>query len=396
MNRSVVAYDHDTEMKDLSIDERIEEMKETAADMTNEGLEEDQAIIAAEEDHPRPPQPEEEYSNEDPVEETRDDLPEGSIEEPEKVKRHSNKDKRVDVLVSKYSEAARERDIASKERDEATRVRDELSIKSQQLEAALVQERMDKIEREINHASFLMEQAHSEGDSEAFVKISQHLNQLSAQKGRMDETLESVNESIQETQRHFAHKVYESKPDPLAKQRNQILRNFSHPRELKRAEYQDWLDRNPVVDPHDDDYDPDIAQQIGYVKKEFNRYLYVNKKTDIIGTEDYYDNLDAVIQNHFSPYVNESIQHTKEEPVSRRQFPSQRSAPVSSVSRQGYTKSSYSSSSLPPLSEAERMMATRSEFKDPKTGRALNEAEKIQLWRQEKLNYMKEKEDRHA
>lgn len=318
----------------------------------------------------------EELQDQDTSEESR------NVSSREKNSVKNKKDRRLEDLNLKVSELSNERDLYFAKAKE-------LEKREKELELKMMAQKKETIEQDIDRLSSLMVSAKEADDADAYVKantlLSDHL------------LTKRINEDA------LARAYYDSENAPIESPQNSeedaskylALKEISHARELRSEEYGEWLRDNDVYNPFSEEFNPSMARDLFQVKDEYNKYLYANKKQNNIGTSDYYEELDKIIdtvnrEKYSAPSflgLASDKKGEKEEPM-RKELGTASLAPVNrsqSTSRQDTDR-------LPPLTQAEKEFAEKCAFyegagdRNNKYGRPLQPHEKHAMYQQMKAN----------
>lgn len=277
------------------------------------------------------------FNKEQGVEESLEDSVKPDTQEKRESRRR--KENRFDKFNQQLADAQRERDTYAE--------------RLNKLEFALLKKNHEALDSEIESVADSMRVAVGENDTDSFTETQKRLAQLTAQQALSEQNLKQAQQFLEDSQR-------EEEFDPRDVQSKEILYGLSHPRELRSEDYYEWLDDHPVFDPFAPDFNPDLAQDLVTVKKEFNNFLSYQGNADVIGTEDYYKELDKVMDakqrskySAFSSQINDNNPPQRSNPMSS---PSYAETPVSAVNRSGYN-APYQHGRLPELSAAEEQIA---------------------------------------
>ena len=287
------------------------------------------------------------------------------------------------------------------------------------LEVQLAQQK-DKIEADIARISEIMVQAKEEDQTHTYVEANKILNRLIAQESDNSTAFNNLQNYYQNTDyQNEQVRSYEK----LAEEK---FYDLSDIKELKSPYYAEWLQKNNYYNPYDvENFDNELASETLELKKNYNKFLKFNKKSDYIGTNQYYNDLDSMINQKYSTniesnysnkmYNNQSYNDQENnamntpysvhiDPNYERSLPNQPSgdgprrhasmprndygyqnypttARVAPVNRSGYNNQGYSNQ-LPQLNEIQRKHALMMRGTD-ETGRSLSDSEKIQSYQEE-------------
>lgn len=202
---------------------------------------------------------------------------------PKKTRRKKG-DQRFTDMAHKLSLLHQEKEDLEKE---LRRSRDEHA------NAMLIMEKQ-KISNDIDRVSEIMVQAKDEGENQTYVKANRVLHTLISKEADTEREMEDLRRNYQ----NYSEEVPDTEFEQIAED---TFYKLSDKRELNSEAYVDWLKDNPHYNSYDaDNFDPELAQEIYHIKSNFNKFLKYNKNADFIGTDDYYPELDRLIQSKLS------------------------------------------------------------------------------------------------
>mgnify|MGYP001615376443 FL=1 len=304
--------------------------------------------------------------------------------------------------------------------------------------ASLLDFEKKRITNDIQRVSNIMVQAKEEDETQTYVDANRVLHKLLSKESEANDALEYLRDHYQQ----------ETPNDDQEYQRaaEQRFLELSDKKELQSDSYTEWLRENPYYNPYDaENYDADLSNDVHDIKRNFNKFLKSKRNSNFIGTEDYYQELNNIINTklfgdynygnqqqgysnqgysnqgynqrededmsarhtvHIDPQYDQSLQGAMPEGQNRMhgQYPEpdayQQSAPqqyqqqrqsaprnVMPVNRAGYSQQ-FSANSLPPLDAIEHKLALQIPMYDNQ-GRALSENERIHEYRRGKADLMK-------
>ena len=322
--------------------------------------------------------------------------------------------KRFDEITYKLIEERREKEELERQ---LKRSRDENA-------AFMLSVERDRIAHDINRVTDVMIKAKDNDQTQTYVKANRLMHELVTKESETNNALTHLQNSYQDEHVEPEHEQH-------AEQR---FIGLSDPRELKSDSYTDWLRENPYYNPYDaENYDEDLANDIHEVKRNFNKFLKKNRNADFIGTSEYYQEIDALVDMKFSQfqpqqrYSNQGYnqyQQEESEPMAeyripinqeyeqslgqgvpegqsryqsgiypddnryqqqQQRAPQQRGGPAP-VNRSGYNQQ-YQNNQLPQLTAQELQMAKVIPMYNTRSER-LTESEAIHQYRVEKMNMM--------
>ena len=316
-----------------------------------------------------------------------------------------------DSSSKRSSKSKRERDKGEAQRvgelvyqvAELSREKEAYALRLQEMELALLKKKKDDLEREVENIATVMKKAKGEEDPDAYVEAHKILSQLTHEQFKTHESLEQAQSAYEHSYQSYQEPESFSGED---NDRYQTLVSLSHKKELSSEYYKDWLDEHEALNPFSEDYNPHLAEEFAGVKKDFNNYLYAHGQQSLIGTVDYYNELDDLIQmqnerkyGSMQPYVQEDVfeegssyqqpyygESDMSQPIAR--------ASIAPINRQGY-QNPYAGtpSSLPALTEHEKRIAEICPMTDAPTVRGvqpryLTNDEKYAIYQQNKAKMM--------
>lgn len=336
-------------------------------------------------------------------------------------------DKRYDDLIYKLGSKAQEAEEIARQRDATAR---ELKQARDEHAALVLSIEKQRIASDIDRVSDIMVRAKDTDQNRSYVEGNRIMNELMLKEAQTDAAINQLAQQREEEDYLPEKSEYER----LAEEK---FYDLSDSKEIASPAYVEWLKDNPYYNPYDgDNYDEDLAQDVHEIKRTFNKFLKHNRNAQFIGTPDYYQELDAIVQNklygNFAPqqqkgYSNRGYSNQREDddmkqinysidpdyeqslgnampegqsrmrgtypddpgyqaPREANQASQQRQQRpgVAPVNRSGYNQQ-YQNRQLPPLSDNERKLATMWPAWDS-SGRPLTNTEKLQQYALDKAN----------
>lgn len=290
------------------------------------------------------------------------------------------KDKRLAEMSEKLAAIAEEKES--------------YALRNKELEIQLLNARKADINRDIEDVSNLMSRSHKINDSEGYVKANKLLSKYSMNEIETERQLQEARNEIAAQQTY----AQVNNNDAYHQERSADFHRIFQPRELSSEYYQDWLVDNEIYDPFSEDYNPSLAAEMLSIKDEYNNYLYLNRQQKTIGSLDYYEKLNAIIDNvnqqkyggGFQPsfFQEETVSQPQGEQDMRRSLGIASVAPITRTGHDGGITSGQRQ--LPPLTEAEKAFAEKCDmYEGPgapgqKYGRPLQAHEKHRVYQENK------------
>lgn len=272
------------------------------------------------------------------------------------------------------------------------------------MERQLLEMQQKSLSSEVDKIADISAEAQMSGDIETYKQANKILGRLMVDEANTSSALENFDYELQKQQQVAPN----NEDDHLQEMIQSRFLELSDSRELNSDAYQQWLDENPYYDPSNfENYDQELSDSVHEIKREFNKWLKINRQGDIIGTPEYYDELNTLINTQYGvsdPYTDyeesvpeydqQSYAHDgyedRGEEMSKMhsvgvQGPNYQrnsnfgsgigmrndSPAIMPVSRQGYYTQNHSND-LPPLSNLERQLARSMPMFDTK-GNPLDE-----------------------
>lgn len=340
-------------------------------------------------------------------------------------------DKRYDDLIYKLGSKAQEAEEIARQRDATAR---ELKQARDEHAAYVLSIEKQRIASDINRVSDIMVRAKDTDQTRSYVEGNRIMNELIIKEAQTDAAISQLAQQREEND--YVPEV--SEYERLAEEK---FYDLSDSKEISSPAYADWLKENTYYNPYDsENYDADLAQDVHEIKRTFNKFLKHNRNAQFIGTSDYYQELDAIVQNKLygdfvppSPkgYSNRGYSNQREDndmkqinysidpdyeqslgqaipegqsrirstypddngyqaPQDAYRAPQQQRGPqrqgVAPVNRSGYNQQ-YTNNQMAPLDERERKLAIMMPMFDT-NGRPLTEREKLQQYASGKADMM--------
>jgi hypothetical protein len=369
---------------------------------------------------------EEDEFNDQPQEEEyyQEDQPQQQKPKKKSPPKKTKGDKRYDDLIYKLGSKAQEAEEIARQRDATAR---ELKQARDEHAAYVLSIEKQRIASDIDRVSDIMVRAKETDQSKSYVDGNRIMNELILKEAQTDA---AINQLAQQREQD-SYVPETSEYERLAEEK---FYDLSDAKEISSPAYAEWLKENSYYNPYDgDNYDEDLAQDVHEIKRTFNKFLKHNRNGQFIGTPDYYQELDAIVQNKlygdFVPqqqkgYSNRGYSNQREDndmkqinysidpdyqqslgnampegqsrvrgtypddpnyqaPRGQQQRQPQQQRPgVAPVNRSGYNQQ-YSN--MPPLSEQERKLALMWPAWDT-NGRPLSDQEKLQSYAANRVN----------
>jgi hypothetical protein len=205
-------------------------------------------------------------------------------EEPPKKKPQKKKNKTADQRIRElsYHNVQVQNEKEELER-ELKRTRDEHA-------ASILAFEKQKIAHDIQRVSDIMMQAKEEDETKTYVDANRVLHTLITKESENDHALNSLK------QQYESYGYVDPNQEAYRKEADDRFLALSDSKELNSDAYSEWLRENPFYNPYDmENYDADLAEDVHHIKKNFNKFLKGKRNGNYIGTEDYYHELNAII-----------------------------------------------------------------------------------------------------
>lgn len=265
--------------------------------------------------------------NEENPQESLEETQEESLESHSKP--HRKKRKTKDNYNERFGELTSklyyERDKALEAQKELQKKKEELELEKkekEELRKILLSSQGKSIDKDLGTLSEIMAKAQSEGDTETFIKANDFRTNLILEKKKTEEAYQQISRQEQESKVEI---------DP------EVLDMFDK-KELNSEMLEWWLEANPYYDPRSEDFDADLAQDVKTIKKQLNKFLKFEGQSHMIGTEEYYHNLNEIIQERIYGPVSPSY-YSQQKPQQKSQsLPYQTEGYQQRASSQNYQK----------------------------------------------------------
>jgi hypothetical protein len=113
-------------------------------------------------------------------------------------------------------------------------------------------------------------------------------------------------------------RISESVVDPEEEQLDQLaaeeLYKLSDARDLRSPVYGEFLEKYPICNPYSSDYDRDLAEEIWQIRKDHNRQIKIDGMSSYIGTEEYYEEVQDLIEARFNKSRRKAAPRTRQQP----------------------------------------------------------------------------------
>lgn len=231
----------------------------------------------------------------------------GEAQRRPKTHRKKSKDKRFDDLTRNYH---LEREQREEYEREVKRLRDEnarIKILEDEHAAMVLKLEQKEISDNLKKVSNIMIQAKEEDDNTTYVKANLLMNKLSLKEAEN----ERAYSQIQDRYSQYEHDVPQ---DDTEEQILQEIKKRADPRDLQSEYFGDFLRDHPYADARNvNEFDTDLADEFFSHKKKFDKSLKLSRRSDYIGTPEYYQELNDVIvdEMHSQPYKNNKKQNQR-------------------------------------------------------------------------------------
>ena len=223
-------------------------------------------------------------------------------------RRKKSKDKRFDDLTRNYHLEREQREEYEKE---VKRLRDDnarIKILEDEHAAMVLKLEQKEINDNLKKVSNIMIQAKEEDDNATYVKANLLMNKLSLKEAENERAYSQIQDRYNQYQQDV--------PDDDREQEvMQQLIKRADPRDLKSEYFNDFLNDHPYADARNlDEFDPDLADEFFSHKKKFDKALKLERRSNYIGTADYYDELNDVIKDemHSKSYRRNKTQNRRQ------------------------------------------------------------------------------------
>lgn len=328
-------------------------------------------------------------------------------------------DKRYDDLIYKLGSKAQEAEEIARQRDEAAR---ELKFARDEHAAYVLEIERQRINDDIERVTNIMVKAKDTDQTRSYVEGTRIMNELIVKGSQTDAAINQL---------AYERDEYNSVPDTFdhEKAAEDKFYDLSDVKEVNSLAYAEWLKDNAYYNPYDaENFDEDLAEDVHEIKRTFNKYLKHNRNGNFIGTPDYYQELDSIVQHKlygdFIPaqqqqYSNRGYSNQQEEPPMKpinyaidpdydqsfgnsvpegqsrihKTYPDdpgyqgqqrQQRQNVAPVNRSGYNQQ-HQNQQVASLDERERKLAIMFPMVDT-NGRPLSEREKLQKYAADKAS----------
>ena len=172
---------------------------------------------------------------------------------------------------------------------------------------------------------------------------------------------------------------------------NEFLNYVPTPRTNVYAE--EWLAENPWFDstPGNPDFDPEMAQEAMQLSSIFDRELRRSRRSDVIGTPDYFDAISEAVRDKFGLTEDNEYEETYEEPSYQAPAPRQNIAPVSRSSGGNASRPATSHQRTVYLNSTEKELALSLDY-----GANLTAQEKLKRYADSKYKMEQENKNRRG
>lgn len=342
--------------------------------------------------------------------------------QPKKKKRTGidKQKKRIDDVTYKYMSTLQEKEELERQ----------LKLARDQHAASMLAFEKQRLADQIDRVSEIMVEAKDNDETKTYVEANRVLHSLLTKETQATEALDLINESVEQGNTAAI-------PPEIEEQQENRYFQLSDTKELESEAYVDWLRENPFYNPYDlENYDDDLASDVHEIKRTFNKFLKSKRNGNYIGTPEYYQDLDIIVQqklfsgfdNFAAPQQHQQPQHQQQRgysdqgynqqqetndmrhvvhvnpeyersleqapqgnrihgqyaedgtPAQQHRPQQQRQPNMAPVNRAGYNQH-YQSNDLPNLTADQHRMALQIPMFDER-GRSLSEAERIHKYRE--------------
>jgi len=142
------------------------------------------------------------------------------------------------------------------------------------------------LDNEKQHVLAELKIAKENGEIDKEVALSERLAEISAEKKTqlLSKTLQRQQSNQNDNNNYYQPQTYNRAPPPV---------------EDINEDLEDFLDLNPFLDPNSHEFDHDISNEIGQFASDLNKVLKVNRKSNLIGTREYYGILNEEINKRY-------------------------------------------------------------------------------------------------
>ncbi len=168
--------------------------------------------------------------------------------------------------------------------------------------ASLLAFEKQRITNDIQRVSDIMVQAKEEDETQTYVDANRVLHTLLNKESEANDALNSLKEHYQQQQSPKADREYQRAVE-------ERFLELSDAKELQSDSYTEWLRENPYYNPYDaENYDADLSNDVHEIKRNFNKFLKSKRNSNFIGTDDYYQELNNIINTKLFGDYNQGYQ----------------------------------------------------------------------------------------
>ena len=175
---------------------------------------------------------------------------------------------------------------------------DEIKRLQQEHEANLLAIKLSidkqKIDSDIDRISDIMVMAKDENDTQSYVQANKLLNKLIKNQDDTESALQHLNDTYSQ------HSQETNQNNEYLQMAEEKFLELSDTKEINSPHYAEWLQKHQYFNPYDaENFDNDLASEIAGLKKNFNKFLKLKRNAHYIGTPQYYNDLDSMIEQNF-------------------------------------------------------------------------------------------------
>lgn len=323
-----------------------------------------------------------------------------SLEEPEQEERQAPRkkkhkgDKRFDDLTRRLAMKQEETEYYAAEYERAQQERDAEAQYRITLEKELLALQHKNLGNDKARLTDIIAEAAANGDARTQAEANELLHRAIVDEVETERAIHNYDQQLD----ILNNPSYPQPDDAIADIVYEKFVDLSDVNEIQSPAYEDWLANNPYYNPYDiHNFDEELASDVRGIKREFNKWLKMNRQGTMIGTDEYYQELDAIINQRFNgseAAQQEYYQEEGYEPMVERRVHVPTSyghnyAPVTPVSRQGYSNYGGGQSQyLPPLNQQETQMVRSMPMWDEMGRPITDERSKEIKYKQDKLAMM--------
>lgn len=210
-------------------------------------------------------------------------------------KKKTSLQQRVEFLTSRNTE---KENLLREQKENLEKIeRENEKLRHAYQEMVLLKEK-DSLEQNINRLNQIMVQAKEEEDHNTYVEADKYRMNLLLSEREKEYELNRLKQDL--NQRNSEEESEQRYLEELNNKIQETLHYQSDVRDLKSEHYDDFLGDFPEIDPRNlEFYDPDIAEELLDIKKNFNKQLKRSRNYNHIGSLEYYDSLREMFGHYF-------------------------------------------------------------------------------------------------